>query len=224
MNKKTIWWTVGAVVVIAGFWLLVVRTASAETLSCPAGQKVEAVEITPAVIEVPAVTHIEVVVDSEAYDEVVVDSPAYTSCEYVGYPAGDYYTNACTTHGVNLFEVYKKVNHPAVTHTVHHEAVTHEEVIVDVPAVESVPAVYEDQCVTDPDYVAPVVKSSAPASSQQGGSGRCDRYGKPTCTEFFAKLGIPYGNPTGSTGDTDLLSMQKKLLSLLQQLVVLLQK
>jgi hypothetical protein len=67
---------------------------------------------------------------------------------------------------------------PAVTHIVHHDAVVHyvwvyrnhnwnkdmivdvpayDEVVIDVPAVPEVPAVYQEQCVADTSYVPPVI-------------------------------------------------------------------
>lgn len=48
---------------------------------------------------------------------------------------------------------------------------------------------------------------SAPASSPannggSSGSARCDRVGKPSCVDFFASLGIPYGSSNGGTSAT----------------------
>jgi hypothetical protein len=178
MRNNIIWWIVCLVLVFI-FSFTIYQIARAETLTCPEGQKVESVLITPAVIAVPAVTHTEVVVDTPAWDEVVVDSPAYTSCDNVGAPSGDYKNSSCTQVSVFWWQnVYKKVSHPAVTHIVHHEAITHEVVVVDVPAVEGTPAVYEDQCVVDTSYVPP----TPPAPAQ------VEPTAKPEGTSVFRKL------------------------------------
>ena len=54
-------------------------------------------------------------------------------------------------------------------HFVWHPA--HFETIVDSPAVPAVPAVFEDQCQADPDYVPPVVSTSDVPKKHKGGGG-----------------------------------------------------
>lgn len=198
---------------IVGVLFLLPFAVNAEELVCPEGQVVQSVEVSPAIPAVPAVTHIEVVVDTPAWDEVVIDSPAYTSCDYVGAPAGDYKNSSCTSHGDWWQEVYKKTNHPAVTHTVHHEAITHEEVVVDVPEVVGTPAVYENQCVTDPEYMPPVStpKPEVHSTPTLGGHRKCGLPHLPTCEEWVKTLGQS-------------ISPQQQLVNLLQQLVALYQK
>lgn len=242
--KKIIYGVLGILILGAVVWFFwpSEKAEATEVLQCPVGQIVQA-----------EVSHTETVVDTAAWDEVVVDTAAYTSCDYVGAPAGDYKNSSCTSHGDWWQEVYKKTNHAAVTHTVHHDAVTHEETVIDSP----------EQCVTDPNYTPepdptpeelceaqtgmswiegscqadpvsdpdPVPPPSTPSSentekgSQSGGSGRCDRFGKPTCVDFFASLGIPYGNSSiaGGVGSTE-NDLLKKLLDALQQLLPLLVK
>lgn len=176
--------------------------ASADTLSCPAGQMVASVEVTPATDAVPAVTHTvhhdavthtETVIDTPAWDETVTDTAAYDSFTYVGNGHGDYdqhntyasgriyYAGKWYSYEGHNHGAYDIVHHAAVTHTVHHDAVTHEvtvtdaeaydEEVVDSPAVPGTDAVYEDQCVTDPDYVAPSEPTPTPAapSKHHGG-------------------------------------------------------
>lgn len=201
------------------FALVPFVSVKAETLTCEVGQKVESVLITPAVPAVPAVTHTEVVVDTPAWDEVIIDTPAYTSCDYVGSPAGDYTNSSCTATGPWWLEVYKKVDHPAVTHTVHHEAITHEVVVIDVPEVAGTPAVYENQCVVDTSYVPPA-PTPAPepvkATPHPGGRRHCGTINTPSCEVWIAELnakisGVP-------------VDPQARLVELLKQVVGLLQK
>ncbi len=157
------------------FLFLPLSFASASELVCSENQHIESVLITPAVEGTPAVTHTVVVTDAEAYDEVVVDSPAHYNYFYEGSNDGDYdvvanvhhtgHYNHTTGHtyvyvssatgGFDFVSAthhgdYSRVSVPAVTHTVHHDAVTHEEVVIDTPAVESSPAVYEEECVDNP--------------------------------------------------------------------------
>ena len=147
---------------------------------------------TPAVTHVvhhDAVTHQETVIDTPAYDEVIIDVPAHDNYTYAGSNHGDYdvdnvgHNNGSYDHTTGHTYVYVGAGHgdydfhysghnhgdydkshvDAVTHTVHHDAVTHDEIVVDVaaydetvidvPAVLGTDPVYEDQCVTDPNYV-----------------------------------------------------------------------
>ena len=126
---------------------------------CEVGQKIESVMVSAST---PAVTHIEVVIDAEAYDETVVDVAAYDEYVYVGSWQGDYVKIGSNYTQVNHnWGNYDKVSHPAVTHIVHHDAVTHEVVVTDT---EAVGPVYEDQCVADSEYVAPAVKIETKAT------------------------------------------------------------
>jgi hypothetical protein len=150
--------------------LVFILPLGASALTCPEGQIVGSMVVSAAVPEVPAVTHTEIVVDSPAWDETVIDAPAYDEYVNVGQWHGDYAKigSDYIFVGHNLGR-YDKVHHDAVTHVVHHEAVTHEVVIVDTEAIPAVDPVYEDQCVSDPNYVAPTPKKEETKSSQVGG-------------------------------------------------------
>lgn len=191
-------------IILSLFALSLPLVSNASELSCPEGQKVGSVLITPAIIGTPAVTHTVhheaithdvVVVDVVAYDEVIIDVPGILAYdEYVqvlhnhgnydrhGGPGNYSYVYVGNNHGD-----YVKIHHeavPAVTHTVHHEAVTHtetiidtpayDEVIIDVPEVIAVPAVYGEACVPDESYVPPVKTSisSTPSGHAGGASSR----------------------------------------------------
>jgi hypothetical protein len=146
--------------------LLVLFPLSAFALECPVGQEVQSVMITPGTGGTPAVTH-EVTHPAVTEEQVIIDTPAYTSCDNVGFPAGDYTNSSCTHTGFSWQEVYKKVNHPAVTHT---ETVVitpaWTETVIDEPAILGTDPVYEDQCVVDTDYVPPAPPTPEPPKPQ----------------------------------------------------------
>lgn len=123
--------------ILLGLLAVMLPFGASADLSCPVGEKVESVLVSEGIPSVPAVTHIEIVVDAPAYDEYV----------FQGFHQGDY---------IKIGSNYFNVGHNnGFYDKVHHEAVTHEEIVIDTPEVPGTPAVYEDQCVTDPDYVPP---------------------------------------------------------------------
>ena len=156
-------------IILALALVLLFSAGIAQAISCPAGQEVRSVLITPEVIAVPAVTH---TVHHEAitHEETIIDTPAYSSYVHVGWGHGDY-IKICDTY----FPVqhnhgnYDLVHHPAVTHqeTVIDTPAWDEEVI-DVPAIIETPAVYEDQCFDlPPDPVTPPVVTSNQSSGSR---------------------------------------------------------
>lgn len=189
--------------------------ASASTLDCPVGQMVGSVMTDPGVVGTPAVTHQETVIDIPAWDEIVIDTPAvpgtsaFDSFVFVGGNHGDYDQHGSFAIGrifyAGKWYSYEGHNHgnydivhnpatpgtPAVTHTVHHNAETHEITVIDIPAVMAVDPTFTPACVTDPSYVAPV----APAPSTGGTQPWCS---SPTAPGWNVSL------PNGGCGGTGL--------------------
>lgn len=108
-----------------------------EPIQCEVGEIAQQVLVSEGTDAIPEISHVETI--------TVVDVPQSQSCDFVGAPAGDYKHSNCSGHGQWWQEVYKWVTHPAVTHT---EEVT----VIDQEAVPATDAVYEWQCVVDPEY------------------------------------------------------------------------
>lgn len=180
-------------ILIVSAFLALPFLASANTLECPAGQIVQNVEVTPAVIGTPAQTH-TVHHDAVTHEVVVIDTPASDVYMFVGFHQGDYLKlgNGNYQFLPHQLGSYNKVHHLAVTHTetvVDTEA--YDEVVIDVPAVIATPAVTEEQCVDAPVVpvvVTPVITASV-GSSAQGGHRHCGTSDTPSCTEWVKTLG-----------------------------------
>jgi len=143
----------------------------AYAITCPAGQMVGSVLITPEVVAVPAVTHtvhhdvVTHIVNHPAITHVV-NHPATYKCptNESAYTSNDHH-KACLVfrgHPIHDWRYTDKVidvpawdetivDTPAWDETVI-DTPAWDEIIVDVPAVVAVPAVYENQCVADPSY------------------------------------------------------------------------
>lgn len=207
MKNKYVWWIAIAVIVI----LLVIggyKIATAqEVLSCPTGQIVGSVLVTPEVPGTPAVTH--VVHHDTTYKLVCPTSDsAYTSHDD---------DKPCSRH---FFYGWRYANKVSVV-----DVEAWDETVIDVEAVPAVPAVYEDQCVTDPGYVAPEpTPAPAPAPSSPSGGGRHPYQlsdGTWYCPSPLNAANDPF-NHCPHVGSN--LSLQQQLINLLNQLIVLLQQ
>jgi hypothetical protein len=67
MNRKYVWWIVIGVIVVLAIFFGVRIVSASEVLSCPVGQKVASVLVTPEVPAVPAVTHLACPTSDSAY-------------------------------------------------------------------------------------------------------------------------------------------------------------
>lgn len=178
-------------IIMVALLAMIPMVSSAEELSCPVGQKVESVLVTPGTPEVPG---------TPAYDEYV----------FKGQWHGDYAKiGANYVYVGHNFGAYDKVHHDAVSGT---------------PATDPV---YEDQCVTDPEYVPeeptqpsePAPTPEAPkATPHPGGRRHCGTAFTPSCEEWVKTLNSQISGVGGS------VSTEEQIQSVVSQLIVLIEK
>jgi hypothetical protein len=159
MNNKYIWWiAIAVLVIILVFGIYKIATAT-EVLSCPVGQKVASVLVTPAVPAIPAVTHQACPTSDSAYT-----SSSHRECSrYMDHPIHDWrYANKITI-----------IDTPAIP---------------AVPAVYADQCVTDTEYVAPTPEPTPAPKVSSGGSSQ-GGHRKCGITGLPTCEEWVKTLG-----------------------------------
>ena len=225
-SMKIFYWVLGVVVVLALIFG-VYKVASAEELTCPDGEKVESVEVTAEiVIHHDAVTHIEHHDAIEGYWEYRYKIP-FTSTW-----SGWSLTNDAPWHSwYNALNQKRWIDGEEA----------YDEVVVDEEAYDEViPAVYEDQCVVDSEYIPPVEEPapSAPEpeklSSPSGGRHPVWTTSGWYCPQPLRQVADPFnhcpgqhiedGMVFGGVSTSPITSIQMQLIDLMNQLVVLLQK